>query len=67
MLSPNCFQEEERERRMDFVPDESAINVDVIEVILVFSYVQGQTACPYFVPSRCNPSDYKPQFKDDVS
>ncbi|GMH36448.1 hypothetical protein BSKO_04316 [Bryopsis sp. KO-2023] len=26
------LQEEERERRMDFVPDESAINIDVIEV-----------------------------------
>jgi small subunit ribosomal protein S17e len=26
------LQEEERERRMDFVPDQSAINTDVIEV-----------------------------------
>jgi small subunit ribosomal protein S17e len=26
------LQEEERERRMDFVPDESAINTDAIEV-----------------------------------
>lgn len=26
------LQEEERERRMDFVPDESAVNTDVIEV-----------------------------------
>lgn len=26
------LQEEERERRMDYVPDESAINVDFIEV-----------------------------------
>ena len=26
------LQEEERERRMDFVPDESAIKIDVIEV-----------------------------------
>jgi hypothetical protein len=25
-------QEEERERRMDFIPDESAINTDAIEV-----------------------------------
>ena len=26
------LQEEERERRMDFIPDQSAINVDAIEV-----------------------------------
>ena len=26
------LQEEERERRMDFIPDQSAINVDSIEV-----------------------------------
>lgn len=25
-------QEEERERRMDFVPDESAVNTELIEV-----------------------------------
>ena len=28
------LQEEERERRMDFVPEESAIKTDVIEVLL---------------------------------
>jgi small subunit ribosomal protein S17e len=28
------LQEEERERRMDFVPEESAIKTDVIEVIV---------------------------------
>lgn len=27
------LQEEERERRMDFVPEESAIKTDVIEVL----------------------------------
>lgn len=27
-----CPQEEERERRMDYIPDESAINTDAIEV-----------------------------------
>ncbi len=27
-----CLQEEERERRMDFIPDESAINTEAIEV-----------------------------------
>ena len=26
------LQEEERERRLDFIPDESAINTDAIEV-----------------------------------
>jgi hypothetical protein len=28
----NDQQEEERERRMDFIPDVSAVNVDLIEV-----------------------------------
>lgn len=27
-----CLQEEERERRMDFVPEESAVNTEQIEV-----------------------------------
>lgn len=27
-----CVQEEERERRMDFVPEESAVNTETIEV-----------------------------------
>lgn len=29
------LQEEERERRMDFVPEESAIKTDVIEVLWI--------------------------------
>ncbi len=32
------LQEEERERRMDFVPEESAIKTDVIEVDTVLYY-----------------------------
>lgn len=35
------MQEEERERRMDFVPDESAVNTEHIEVR--FSKLQQQT------------------------
>ena len=31
------LQEEERERRMDFVPEESAIKTDVIEVLWFLS------------------------------
>jgi len=31
-LKPSGSQEEERERRMDFVPDESAVNTELIEV-----------------------------------
>jgi hypothetical protein len=32
------LQEEERERRMDFVPEESAIKTDVIEVDTILYY-----------------------------
>ena len=38
VLSNHCMgvlQEEERERRMDYIPDESAINVENIEVSLM--------------------------------
>jgi hypothetical protein len=31
-LSLSVLQEEERERRMDFIPEESAVNTDSIEV-----------------------------------
>ena len=31
-VCPPSPQEEERERRMDFVPDESAVNTELIEV-----------------------------------
>ena len=32
MIQCVCMQEEERERRMDFVPEESAVNTETIEV-----------------------------------
>ena len=35
------LQEEERERRMDFVPEESAIKTDLIEVSLLVYVVLG--------------------------
>lgn len=45
-------QEEERERRMDFVPDESAVNTDNIEVR---TDCQQQTIyCPYSI-NTCVP------------
>lgn len=37
------LQEEERERRMDFIPDESAINTEAIEVRLGWTEGQGGT------------------------
>ncbi len=40
-----CIQEEERERRMDFVPEESAVNTELIEVrpgpMVILMKVQG--------------------------
>ena len=39
------LQEEERERRMDFVPEESAIKTDVIEVLLSLLMVWFSHLC----------------------
>lgn len=39
-------QEEERERRMDFVPEESAVNTDIIEACLSCLYF------PYLLSPR---------------
>lgn len=39
------LQEEERERRMDFVPEESAIKTDVIEVSLSLLMVWYSHLC----------------------
>ncbi len=55
------LQEEERERRMDFVPEESAIKTDVIEVdpikcyklkALIFTWTP-KLACPLVVAEQC--------------
>ncbi len=55
------LQEEERERRMDFVPEESAIKTDVIEVdsikcyklqALIFTRTP-KLACPLVVAEQC--------------
>jgi len=34
------LQEEERERRMDVVPDRSALDADTVELILICSHLQ---------------------------
>ncbi len=55
------LQEEERERRMDFVPEESAIKTDVIEVDSIKCYklqalIFTQTpklVCPLIVAEQC--------------
>jgi len=44
------LQEEERERRMDYIPEESAINVENIEVC-----DEGLTGCAIMLFMACHP------------
>ena len=47
------LQEEERERRMDFVPDESAVNTENIEVCLEHLAVAAVIAGASLLPQHC--------------
>jgi len=44
------LQEEERERRMDYVPDESAVNLENIEVRCCSTYLNHITVSTHLYP-----------------